>query len=311
MTARTSLVLLAAAGLAVFAPNTARTSEPSAGGQVVQTALRLAALGETRLPADYIAAHGSAVPIGRGPAMIEARRLLRELERRFIHDPEMSSLDLLPPAERATYKAYTWDDADYPGGPEGPNEAIVLEMDEALGWVRPERRANSTSAGVVIQSEFDDAMWEAIQARRTPVPGQEPRALDRDALVSFLMMREAAKRDGVDIVILSSDRLPEVAARNAERAANPYATARFSSHILGLAMDLRLSQDTVRVNEVSTRPMSNIIAMRRSPVHKWLFLNGAAYGWYPYQHEPWHWEYNPPGFRERFWKAIGKPVPVR
>jgi hypothetical protein len=37
-----------------------------------------------------------------------------------------------------------------------------------------------------------------------------------------------------------------------------------------------------------------------SPVHKWLFVNGEQYGWYPYQNEPWHWEYNPPGFRELF-----------
>jgi hypothetical protein len=34
--------------------------------------------------------------------------------------------------------------------------------------------------------------------------------------------------------------------------------------------------------------------MRQSPVHKWLFLNAARFGWFPYNAEPWHWEYNPP-----------------
>lgn len=284
-------------------------SAGAAEGSVVEAAVRLAALGDSRLPEDYIRREG--IPTGDGPPMVEARRLLRALERRFIHDPTMSSLDLLPLPDRARYKTFLWHDDDYPGGPEGPNEDAVLQMDLALGRVRPERRANSTVTAVVVREEFDDAMWQAIQARRAEVPGQAPRQLDRDALSSFLVMREAARRDGVDLVILSSDRLPEVAAANAERAANPYAVARFSSHILGLAMDLQLSQDAVRVREVSTRPMSNIIAMRSSPVHKWMFLHGDAYGWYPYQHEPWHWEYNPPGFRGRFWAALGRPTPGR
>jgi len=49
--------------------------------------------------------------------------------------------------------------------------------------------------------------------------------------------------------------------------------------------------------------------MRQSPVHKWLFLRGGAYGWYPYQHEPWHWEYNPSGFRATFFSNWTGAVP--
>jgi hypothetical protein len=37
--------------------------------------------------------------------------------------------------------------------------------------------------------------------------------------------------------------------------------------------------------------------LQRAPVFE-VFLFG---GWYPYQNEPWHWEYNPPGFREIYW----------
>ena len=47
--------------------------------------------------------------------------------------------------------------------------------------------------------------------------------------------------------------------------------------------------------------------MTPAPAHKWLLLRGAAFGWYPYLHEPWHWEYNPPGFREVFRASVGLP----
>jgi hypothetical protein len=78
--------------------------------------------------------------------------------------------------------------------------------------------------------------------------------------------------------------------------------------MLGLAVDLQMSvksgvgkitQDQ-RSLEMTTVPMQNVVDMRKSPVHKWMFVNGEDYGWYPYQNEPWHWEYNPPGFRELF-----------
>jgi hypothetical protein len=54
---------------------------------------------------------------------------------------------------------------------------------------------------------------------------------------------------------------------------------------------------------VSTRArdkMANMVRMYRSPIYKWLALNGSRFGWFPYKREPWHWEYNPPGLKERF-----------
>jgi hypothetical protein len=56
--------------------------------------------------------------------------------------------------------------------------------------------------------------------------------------------------------------------------------------------------------EITTHPMSNVFAMRSSPVHKWLVFRGSWFGWYPYGNEPWHWEYNPPGFRDRYRGAV-------
>ena len=46
--------------------------------------------------------------------------------------------------------------------------------------------------------------------------------------------------------------------------------------------------------------MTNMVAMYRSPVYKWMALNGRRFGWFPYRREPWHWEYNPEGFKARF-----------
>lgn len=34
--------------------------------------------------------------------------------------------------------------------------------------------------------------------------------------------------------------------------------------------------------------------MRTTAVHRWLVAHAEAFGFYPYDVEPWHWEYNPP-----------------
>jgi LAS superfamily LD-carboxypeptidase LdcB len=160
---------------------------------------------------------------------------------------------------------------------------------------------------VVLREEFNDEVWKFIESELRPIPGQTERRLNRHALEEFTRMRDAARRDGITLLVLSSDRTPQRAAEGAARASNPYAVASFSSHTLGLAIDFRMSHGDQTFRETTTRPMQNIVDMRRSPVHKWLFLRGAQYGWFPYQHEPWHWEFNPEGFRERYWEGYTPP----
>ena len=65
------------------------------------------------------------------------------IERKFIKDPATSSLDLLPKEQRDRYVDFAWAKDDFPGPPDGPNEALADEMVNALRAVRPERRANS------------------------------------------------------------------------------------------------------------------------------------------------------------------------
>ena len=238
--------------------------------------------------------------------------LVRALELKFIHDPNTSGLDILGPELSQHFRRFEWQENDFPGAPEGPNEQFADVMVDVLDLVRPERRANSTRDAVVLREEATDAVWEYMTGQWVAVPGQERWMLNCHAKDSFVRMREQAKAEGVDLVILSAHRHRKSAEANAARAANPNAVASFSSHSLGLAVDFDMShREDIKFSGLSTRPMSELVRMRESPVHKWLLLRGEEFGWYPYQNEPWHWEYNPPGFRDIFWANFPGGAPKR
>ena len=59
-----------------------------------------------------------------------------------------------------------------------------------------------------------------------------------------------------------------------------------SAHQSGRAIDLHLG-DPIE-SEYAAR-------MRDTAAYHWLVANAATFGFYPYDVEPWHWEYNPPG----------------
>jgi hypothetical protein len=238
------------------------------------------------------------------------------LENHFILNPDSSSLDLLPPARRDRYRNFAWSRLDYPGHAEGeeagPNEGRANEMAADLSGIRPERRANQGANAVLTAGESNDRMARYIESELRDVPGQPGHRLNRHALESFNQMSAAAAQDGVTLTIGSSFR-SAAASRNASAGQNRAAIAQFSTHNMGLAVDLNMSHGTQRFQETTTRPMQNVVDMRKSPVHKWMFLRGASHGWFPYQNEPWHWEYNPAGFRERFREnlAQAQPAPAR
>ena len=115
-------------------------------------------------------------------------------------------------------------------------------------------------------------------------------------------MRRAAARQGVELKVVSAGRTPSHQARLRQGNKNAHALAQgVSAHSYGLAIDLAMSPGAGRTfAEVTTRPFSNVLLMRAAPAHKWMVLFGEEFGFYPYTHEPWHWEYNPPGLSERF-----------
>jgi hypothetical protein len=282
----------------------------------------LAGTDVTRVPPDYVwsalanRAQDEAIQEAFDRAFIDGTEasqlaLIRALELKFIHDPSTSGLDILGPELSEHFRDFDWQYGDFPGGPEGPNEQFADVMVDALDLKCPERRANQSRVGVVLREEATDDVWNYVTNQWVRVPGQEKRKLNRHALDSFVAMEKQATADGVDLVILSAHRLPSTARANAARAGNANAVASFSSHSLGLAIDFEMShRDEIRFKETSTRPMSELVRMRESPVHKWLVLRAHEFGWYPYQNEPWHWEYNPPGFHAVFWSDYpGGPPP--
>lgn len=225
--------------------------------------------------------------------------LIEALELEFVHRPDTSSLDLLGLELSERFRGFAWEENDYPGGAEGPNELYAGTLADALDAVTPERRANRTAVSVIIRDEATEAIWEYMLGQWREVPGEDEQKLNRHAVPAYVAMREAAAADGVELKILSGHRDPQRAKKSAAKAGNSFAVASFSSHSLGLAIDVVLprAEDDGRFR-LTTRPMSAVVDMRRSPVHKWLHLNAHRFGWYPFQHEPWHWEYNPSGFRE-------------
>lgn len=251
-----------------------------------------------------------------------APSLVRLLETAFIQDPNASALDLLGGAEGQEYRDRDWDPKDYPGGPRGPGEQAARRMTRALNAIRPERRANSGPDGVVRRAEFTRSMESFVNSRLVDIP--QPEAADGfptgvvqpsnkklfdSAQQSFVRMRGVAAAEGVPLVVLAGWRSAARASANAARSGNSAAVANFSTHTLGLAVDLRMALRGESYGEIRTQPMNGVVSMRESSVHKWMFMRGADFGWFPYQNEPWHWEFNPPGFRSTFRTAAAAAGP--
>ena len=288
-----------------------------------EVTVELARSGATRLHPEYIWAtlHERGEDADLNAALEQALAnpsrkallaLIRVLELKFIHGPRTSTLDILGPELSHHFRTFDWHDNDFPGGPEGPREQFADVMVDVLDLVRPERRANRSREAVVLRGEANADVWKYVTSQWVAVPGQEKWKLHPQACDAFVRMRQQAQSEGIDLVILSAHRDPEAAQANAARTGNPNAVASFSSHSLGLAIDFEMShRDDIHFDGLSTRPMSELVRMRESPVHKWLFLRGDEFGWYPYQNEPWHWEYNPPGFRKLFWADYPGSAPQR
>ena len=235
------------------------------------------------------------------------------LESKFIHDSSRSTIDLLSPTRAKHFRDIKWGRLDYPGhapGEEaGAQEGEAVALAAELAILRPERRPNSGSDAVIVQSELTDAKRKRLVANLKDVPGQAGHKLFSEATDAFESMAKIAAYDNITLTILSSWRDPAVAAANAAASGNAMAVAAFSSHSLGLAIDIAMSGGGQHFQETTTRPMSNVAGMRSSEAHKWMVLRAEKFGWYPYGNEPWHWEYNPPGLRDRYRKALEPAAP--
>jgi D-alanyl-D-alanine dipeptidase len=264
--------------------------------------------------------------------------------RRFVHDALRSTVERLPASERARFEKIKWGWLDYPGNKSDPvkgmkadqlaeyhsDAAIVLHSSgayfvgkhqkeaqalfDALMKVRPgggERRANAGAAAVLTKAQFRKdpvAFDDYIESQLAYLDGQtrvKKKQMNKHAAEAFASMRKAARADGVTITVGNAYRERKTAEKSAAKSGNAKAVASFSSHSLGLAMDLvlwvpEMAQTGKKWTESSTKKFPNVVRMLSSPAYKWLYMNGASYGFYQYRNEPWHWEYNPPGFQEKF-----------
>ncbi|MES1241873.1 MAG: D-alanyl-D-alanine carboxypeptidase family protein [Acidobacteriota bacterium] len=147
-----------------------------------------------------------------------------------------------------------------------------------------------------------------IKNKKDPQPAdvvQVPRAgggsvpLHRLAAQALEAMVRAARAEGIaDPLLLpvsgyrsaaTQARLWEAALAkaggNAQEARKWVAPPGSSAHQSGRAVDLHLGYG------ISSK---NVAAMRQTAVWRWLEQNAVRFGFYPYEAEPWHWEYNPP-----------------
>lgn len=134
------------------------------------------------------------------------------------------------------------------------------------------------------------------------------------ALAAFQRMKTAAeasglRRDRLTIVsgyrsIAKQRRLWANALRKygSKKAARRWvAPPGGSSHHTGRTVDLWLG---------TKNSSSNIAALRATREYAWLVCNATRFGFTPYRHEPWHWEYNGPEFHPGAPPAPAPAVPA-
>lgn len=259
-----------------------------------------------RLPFDAVqqldAAAGHYRTAGREADHADHRRRLQAafaIIPAWLFDTTQSAVGQVEDAAlRRRLLGFDWGTAKFPGNSGPGEEAPSRELVAAMRALVPERRVPQ----LVPFHAVDDVVRE--------VPDSGGRRLFPTAADAFVAMRTAAANtlaaDGTGISLTIPGGRGAFRTEQEQRqlsSGNPNRQAvagNRSAHRYGLAIDLRLSAAGLRVTEATTRPMTNVVAMYRSPVYKWMFLYAADFGWFPYAMEPWHWEYNPPGFSERF-----------
>jgi hypothetical protein len=125
-----------------------------------------------------------------------------------------------------------------------------------------------------------------------------PVPLQRLAAAAWTALVQAARADGLAHPLLlpvSGYRSSEHQQRLWQAALARYGTAEAarrwvappgsSAHQSGRAIDFNLG---------GRNDSGNVAALRRLPAYRWLVANAGRFGFYPYEAEPWHWEYNPP-----------------
>lgn len=157
-----------------------------------------------------------------------------------------------------------------------------------------------------------------VQDKRPPPPsdlvtvsgvGGKKVQLHRLAGQAWQALVKAARSDGIrDPLLLptSGYRSPAYQGKLWQEAKRKYGSEQearkwvappgSSAHQSGRAIDFHLGGEN---------SSANVARLRSLPAYRWLMANAARFGFYPYEREPWHWEYNPPA------RGGTKPQPLQ
>jgi hypothetical protein len=231
------------------------------------------------------------------------RRLQAVLDRvrAWIFDITQSAIGQIEnDTQRNHFLTMNWSPVRYPGNPGNTTPAANLFSE--LARLVPERRVPHLVNFIDIDNLVVDVPNSSCPGCGANQHGQACRLLPvaRD---SFVAMRAAANATQPGVVLRITSGWRSATTQQNLGAAQPNRVAvagNRSAHRYGLAIDLCLSVTGLRLRETTTEPVTGLVEMYKSPAYKWMFLHAAEFGWYPYRNEPWHWEYNPPGFPEGF-----------
>jgi len=197
----------------------------------------------------------------------------------------------------------------------GTHQDDAQRLLNALARVRPgggERRPNLGKTALLSAAQYkkDPAAFDAyIASQLTDVTSYDrgdhtktqTHSLNKHAAEKFAVMLKAAAADDVYLSINNSYRSRAKAAAGAAKADNAKAVAKYSAHSMGLAMDLNLWVAKLGKRADVSTAFGNVMKLLSTPGYKWMYQRGAEFGFFQYRNEPWHWEYNPEGFRDTFW----------
>jgi D-alanyl-D-alanine carboxypeptidase len=193
-----------------------------------------------------------------------------------------------------------------PTAPQPPGEPAAGPAEPDAAPAEPQDSVPGELALAFMPTPVESPGGGRIGDKRDPRPQDivtvqgvsRPIRLHRLAARAWSALVAEARRAGLAAPLLS----PTSGYRSRERQARLFARAvrRYGSreaarrwvappgaspHQSGRALDLYLG---------GRNDSSNVARLRTLPAYRWLAANARRFGFYPYEREPWHWEYNPP-----------------